>query len=160
MSNYSNAAYDFDRFGGENTKEESNVVPLPVDHPDRAQNHGKLTVKTVVKWTALFTIALVMFGSVIYNQLTLNELNTDIQKVSAQLERSKSEYIQLEMAAASRMTMEEVEVYAVDVLGMQKMQNNQLIYIRTNDDDKVIAYDTGSDTIWGQVKNWLEDVFG
>jgi hypothetical protein len=156
----SNAAYEFDRFGGENENmKENNVVKLPVTHQEQVQNHGKISAKTVVKWTAAFSVAFVMFGSTLYNQMTLNELNNNIRTATTQLERSRSEYIQLEMAAASRLTMEEVERYAVDVLGMQKMQTNQLLYIRTNEDDKIIAHDDSSDSVWGKIGSWFADLF-
>ena len=156
----SNAAYEFDRFGGEHEEmKENNVVKLPVTPQAQVLNHGKISAKTVVKWAATFSVAFVLFGSTLYNQMTLNELNNNIRTATTQLERSRSEYIQLEMAAASRLTMEEVERYAVDVLGMQKMQNNQLLYIRTNEDDKIIAHDDSSDTVWGKIRDWFTDLF-
>ncbi|MBQ9083929.1 MAG: hypothetical protein IJY28_10635 [Clostridia bacterium] len=154
----SNAAYEFDRFGGVNEGAKNNVVQMP-EHSGRARNHGKITAKSVVKWTATFSAAMVLFGSVLFNQLQLNELNNNIRTTTTQLERSRSEYIQLEMAAASRLTLEEVERYAVDVLGMQKMQNNQLLYIRTNEDDKIIAYDDSADGVWGKIQSWFSELF-
>lgn len=158
MSNYSSAAYDFDRFGGEKQEHnENNVVHLPVEHV--YQNNNQVSVRTVTKWLAVFAVSFVLFGSLIFNQLTLNELNTEIRSLNTQLERSRSEYIQLEMAAASRMTLEDVEEYAVNVLGMQKMQNNQLVYIRTNDEDKIVAYDRSGDTFWGKAEAWLSELF-
>lgn len=160
MSNYSSAAYDFDRFGGESAQAaENKVVQLPVENRKESKNHGDVSAKTVIKWMSVFAIAFVMFGSLIYNQLTLNELNTDIRQASTQLERSRSEYIQLEMAVASRLKLEDVERYAVDVLGMQKMQNNQLVYIRTNEEDKIVAHDDSGNTVWGKIESWFSDLF-
>ncbi len=154
----SNAAYEFDRFGGADESVKNNVVQM-TEHSGRIKNHGKISAKNVVKWAATFSVALVMFGSTLFNQLQLNELNNNIRTATTQLERSRSEYIQLEMAAASRLTLEEVERYAVDVLGMQKMQNNQLLYIRTNEDDKIIAYDDSADTVWGKIQSWFSELF-
>ncbi len=155
----SNAAYEFDRFGGEYEMKENNVVKMPVASQEQKLNHEKIPPKTVVKWTATFLAAFVLFSSTLYNELTINELNNNIRTANTQLDRSRSEYIQLEMAAASRMTLEEVERYAVDVLGMQKMQTNQLLYIRTNEDDKIIAHDDSSDSVWGKIQSWFSDLF-
>jgi cell division protein FtsL len=155
----SNVAYEFDRFGGEYEAKENNVVKMPAASRGQNLNHEKISPKTMVKWTAAFLTIFVLSCSTLYNEMVLNELNNNIQTANTKLDRSRSEYIQLEMAAASRMTMEEVERYAVDVLGMQKMQTNQLLYIRTNEDDKIIAHDDSSDSVWGKIGSWFADLF-
>ena len=63
------------------------------------------------------------------------------------------------MAAQSRMTLEEVERYAVDVLGMQKLQNNQIQYVRTNDQDKVEVADTADQSVWDRIRDWISGIF-
>ena len=130
MSRNSNVAYDFDRFSLHKQEQQNNVVQLPVERQQpKKQNSG--AVLHFLRNVAICAVCFVMFGSLIYNEMTINELNTNIQKSSAQLERVKSEFIQLEMAAASRMTLEEIERYAVDVLGMQKLQNHQVSFQTT-----------------------------
>ena len=157
MNVQNNAAYDFDRFAPQQ-KPKSNVVQMPAQPPAR-QPHRKTALRPILRRAALCVICFALFGALIYNQMTINELNTSIQKQSAALNRSENEYIQLEMAAQSRMTLEEVERYAVDVLGMQKLQNNQIQYVRTNDQDKVEVADTADQSVWDRIRDWISGIF-
>lgn len=157
MSIQNNTAYDFDRFSPQqDSKKKNNVVQMPVPRP---QPHKKMALGPILRRAAVCAICFGMFGGLIYNQMTINELNTTIQKQSASLNRSQNEYIQLEMAAQARMTTEEVERYAVDVLGMQKLQNNQIEYIRMNDQDKIEIADSGNQSLWEKIQNWFLGIF-
>ena len=157
MNTQNNAAYDFDRFAPQQSPK-SNVVQMPAQPPAH-RPHQKTALRPVLRRVALCAVCFVLFGALIYNQMTINELNTTIQTKSAALDRSENEYIQLEMAAQSRMTLDEVERYAVDVLGMQKLQNNQIQYVRTNDQDKVEIADEPDQSIWARIQSWISRIF-
>lgn len=158
MSRNSSVAYDFDRFSPQKQEQKNNVVQLPVERR-QAKKQSSGAAARFLRNAAVCAVCFVMFGSLIYNEMTINELNTNIQKSSAQLERAKSEYIQLEMAAASRMTLEEIERYAIDVLGMQKLQNHQITYIRMSDKDKIEVLAKNDLSVWGEIKAWFDALF-
>ena len=81
-------------------------------------------MKHIVRGIAAAAVCFVMMGSLILSQLQLNELNTSLQKVNKQLSNAKSEYVQLQMAAEARASLETVEEYAANVLGMQKLSSD------------------------------------
>ena len=158
MSRNGNAAYDFDRFSPQEQQNTAKVIPLPVEH--REPQPQRQSPLKFLKYLLICAVCVGMFGSLVYNELTLNELNTNIQKTTLMLERAQSEYVQLEMAAASRLTLEEIERYAVDVLGMQKLQNNQLQYIRMSDRDKIEVLTTQEPSWWDHITEWVSGLFG
>ena len=152
-----NTAYDFDRFMPQTkpqTPPNDNVVRLPVKKQKQKPQRGRM-----VRVVAICAVCFMLFGAVIYNEMTINELNTGIQSASTKLDHSQNEYIQLQMAAQSRITLDEVEKYAVNVLGMQKLQNSQIEYIRMNDQDKVEAAPAADPGLWGQIRAWFSRIF-
>jgi hypothetical protein len=99
-------------------------------------------------------------GSLIYNQLQLNELNTSLQTVNKQLSNAKSEQVQLQMAAESKVSMQKVENYATSVLGMQKLNANQIEYVRLSEGDKVeVVASASAEPVWQKIADWFSGIF-
>ena len=66
------------------------------------------------------------------------------------LDEAKSENIRLNMALNALMSREKVEDYAVNVLGMQKIERYQIYYFDDRDGDKVVV--SGGDTVNAEIK--------
>ena len=114
----------------------------------------------MLRGIAAAAICFVLMSSLIYSQLQLNELNTSLQKVNKQLSNAKSEYIQLQMAAESKISLESVEEYATNVLGMQKLTSDQIEYIRINEGDRVeVSGQSSSASIWQKIADWFTGIF-
>ena len=120
----------------------------------------KLTMGHILRGLAVFTIFFAMVGSIIYSQLELNELNTALQKVDKQLSTAQSEYVQLQMASASKASTADVEKYAVNVLGMQKLDASQIEYIRLNESDKIeVSAQNEEKSFFGRIADWFSGIF-
>lgn len=135
-NNIGSAAYDFSRF--ENKKADvgsrNNVVKLP--KPPQQPKY-KISLGQVMKKLGVCALVFALVGGMIYGYVTANELTISISKTEKALNEKTSEYTQLKMAAASKLSLEYVEEYAKTKLGMQKLQPSQIEYVHLNDSDKV-----------------------
>lgn len=114
--------------------------------------------QTEAKAGSVFTIIMVsvlaamLLGSVIY---TLDRRNTVYNKVAIktdELNLVEAENVRLLSELESRMTAKNVEDYAENVLGMQKIDSSQIEYIKIQTDDVV--------NIPEQEKNLIEKIKG
>ena len=100
-----------------------------------------------------------LVSCVVYNQVQLNELTSQIASVQTQLSEAQSVEVQLQMEASSNMTLTDVEAYAKDQLNMRKTGKNQVTYITLNEGDQgtVVQPNGGSvlDRIWSFFQNLL-----
>ena len=104
----------------------------------------QITMKrTDAKSGSVFTIflvsalAFVLLGTVIYS---LDRRNTMYSKVSAknnELNLAEAENVRLQSELESKMSAKNVEDYAENVLGMQKIASSQIKYIEIQTDDVV-----------------------
>ena len=60
-----------------------------------------------------------------------------ISSANQNLESMQSENVRLQSELESKMTLKNVEEYAVKVLGLQKLNNSQIKYVETQTDDVV-----------------------
>ena len=152
----SNAAYDFSRFENRKTQaadRKNNVVKLP---EPKARPKHKLTFAMAFKRFACCAFVIGILGTMIYGYVSVNELTTGIDKTQKKLNEATSEYTQLQMAAASKMSLDYVEEYAQKELGMQKMQPSQITYVHLNDSDKVeVLADT---SLFEKIKDFFSDI--
>lgn len=161
MNTNGSAAYDFDRFAAKEVrkpeKEQAKIIKMPQKN---TRTRPQLTFGHLLRGIAAAAICFVLMSSLIYSQLQLNELNTSLQKVNKQLSNAKSEYIQLQMAAESKISLESVEEYATNVLGMQKLTSDQIEYIRINEGDRVeVSGQSSSASIWQKIADWFTGIF-
>ncbi len=155
----SNAAYDFSRFENRKTQaadRKNNVVKLP---EPKARPKHKLTFAMAFKRFACCAFVIGILGTMIYGYVSVNELTTGIDKTQKKLNEATSEYTQLQMAAASKMSLDYVEEYAQKELGMQKMQPSQITYVHLNDSDKVeVLADTSEKSLFEKIKDFFSDI--
>ena len=83
-------------------------------------------------------ICLFFFAIVIYSTLQLDEINRDIASVDQKISIAKSEKVRLDMELDSIISMDKVEDYAANTLGMSKVQDYQVVYVDLSSSDRVI----------------------
>jgi len=156
-----NAAYDFERFAAKELRPQEKPQAKIIRLPQKKQsNRPKLTIGHILRGIAVFAVCFALMGSLIYNQLQLNELNTSLQTVNKQLSNAKSEQVQLQMAAESKVSMQKVENYATSVLGMQKLNANQIEYVRLSEGDKVeVVASASAEPVWQKIADWFSGIF-
>ena len=89
----------------------------------------------------------------VYGQVQLTELTENINAAQKQLEESQSVHTQLEMKASAKLSLDAVEEYAQEMLGMSKIQQSQIenIEIASGDKSEVIQS--------AESENWLSSLW-
>lgn len=115
----------------------------------------------VLKIVSSVAVCFVLVAYVIYGQVQLTELTNEIETSQTQLTELQSVQIQLEMDAASGKNSEDLEAYAKNVLGMTKINNDQVTYVSLAHGDQAVLANEDSgknifEKLWNTVSSWLE----
>ena len=78
-----------------------------------------------------------MFWIVIDSYVSLNSMYSNVSKAQSQLTELKSENVRLESKLQSQVSVRNVEEYAENVLGMERLDSSQIKYIQIQDKDVV-----------------------
>ncbi|MBQ6928771.1 MAG: hypothetical protein IJN27_00490 [Oscillospiraceae bacterium] len=97
---------------------------------------NKKAFQTAVRALSLAVILSMIIG-VIYTNSQITEITTDIATVQSEITELESEKAYLDFTLESRMSLNEIEEYAVNVLGMVKMDSTQVEYIEIESENKV-----------------------
>ncbi len=97
------------------------------------------------KILAIALCLLSMFAMLLYGRLRVDELTRDVNSVSAKLTDAQAENVQLNMQLDSMYSLEKVENYAKNDLGMTKVEGYQIEYIDLSGADTVTV--SGSKTL-------------
>lgn len=96
-----------------------------------------LEAKRTIKVMAV-AVSIMMFMAVsIYSRIQLDEINREISAVENQIELAKSDAVKLNNELNAVVSIDNVEEYAVNELGMEKVQDYQVEYIDMSSSDRV-----------------------
>ena len=143
MAYNTSSAYDFEAFERpmrssaapaetpvRNTRQNRNakVVQLSERELRRSHRRNANALRAVIGLCCVLVV-LGTVGAVVFGQVQLTELTAQITSVNTQLSEQKNLAIQLEMQAAALMNTDEIETYARERLGMEKVTEGQTTYI-------------------------------
>lgn len=111
------------------------IIRLTEKELRHARRKGINPFKTVMS-IGVVAIAFALVATVIASQVKLTELTEDINGMTTELAQLESVEIQLQMKATSNMNVDEIEAYAKNELGMEKVKNSQITYVNLADKDK------------------------
>lgn len=153
-----NLAYDFARFEPRKTENKNNVIPMPKQKKEPVKK-SRISFGTLCKkgFTAMVIVAFAMI--MIHGYVTTNELTNSIAAQEKKLAEAQSEYTQLQNARSSKYNLDYVEDYAKNVLGMQKMQRNQVEYVQMNEADKIEVLADNDGGLWSVIKDFFAGLF-
>lgn len=86
-----------------------------------------------------------MFAMLLYGRLRVDELTREVNSVSSKLTDAQAENVQLNMQLDAMISLEKVEDYAKNDLGMTKVEGYQIEYIDLSGADTVTV--SGSKTL-------------
>lgn len=145
--------------GTYNRAEPADMPDYDADRSSKPEYKPQIRMRqTEARSGSVFSIILVsvlaalLLGSVIY---TLDRRNTVYNKLSAknnELTLMEAENVRLQSELESRMTARNVEDYAENVLGMQKIDSSQIEYIKIQTDD-VVNIPKSKESIGAKIKN-------
>ena len=127
MTQNTNLAYDLQRF------EEQTPKTSP-----------KLTVRTAqrtvhpVKIVMVAVLALLMGFTLLYSQVVITELNSQIAAKQEELNTLQAENVRMQTELEGKMSLTEIEEKAVGEYGMVKPDNSQVSYVKL--EQEIISY--------------------
>lgn len=89
----------------------------------------KMGLATALKTIAVAVVLFIIFGVMVNTYVQKNELNQEIIHAQKELSTAQTEYNQLMVNLNSMASEKKVVDYAVNELGMVKLQNNQTFYV-------------------------------
>lgn len=155
-SQKSSEAYDFALFEPKRQQEapqkKSNIIELPKEQLEKNRRTRINPLKAISIFLA-FTVMLGIVGTIVYGQVQLTELTEQLNSASKTLDESKSVYTQYKMKSDSQFSLQAVESYATDKLGMKKVEQSQVepIELSSGDKTQVVQKDQNS--------NWLSSLW-
>ena len=102
----------------------------------KAASKRSALYSAVIMSVAVIVVAL--FAGTISLNSALDEKVTRINMVQAQIDESKSEQVRLESQLDSLVSIDRLDDYAVNVLGMVKLEDYKITYINNSEDNHVV----------------------
>lgn len=134
-------AYDFEMFMPRSAEpiRKDNIVKLP---QSKAQSRAKkravkrLSASAFAVMTTVFVLA-AMCGN-IFLRLQINEVNSAINDIKTEINELQSQKTSLEVELERVISYSNIELEAAEI-GMQKMDKDQVKYIRVNDKNTAVT---------------------
>ncbi len=144
-----NLAYDFSKF------EEKQAAP---QRPQIEQIYPKVK-DTISLPKVIFGLmsVLIVTSMLIYNNVRISEINTEIRMQQQEYDILVNEGIRLNMELESGASLSKVEEYASNVLGMVKMEKSQMQYIELTDGTTVEIMQQEEPNLFDQVQRLLTE---
>ncbi len=142
------AAYDFERFDSAvaaplatpETRRvpRQNVYDLPKVNIKQLHREMRMTSLKAARWFSLVAAVAIILGFSINSRSRLTELNSKIVKAQTQLSELRSENTRLDMQLNSKVSLDKVEEYAVNNLGMVKRDRYQIVYFDLSEGNRAV----------------------
>lgn len=149
--NRGNAAYDLSKY--ENaapklTDSEKTKIVVRRAKPQPSASAPKIIITAVM--------AVLVLSLVVYPKVQQATVMSDINKLNDQVMILESENVRMQTAIESKSALKAVEDYAVDVLGMQKLDKSQIEYLNI-ENGNVIEIPEDSENLFVKIKHSFED---
>lgn len=148
-------AFDYSRLNANQRATKNSAAPkivqLPLGNPQQ-QAKPKIVKKTrkqlkaetkranlrAIKAISVAGVLLCFIGVIIFSRVQLDEVSRNINKKQSELSVLQSNNTSLEMQLNSMVSLDKVEDYAKNQLGMVKQEGYQVEYVNLSGSDKVL----------------------
>ncbi|NLB36572.1 MAG: hypothetical protein GX824_04630 [Clostridiales bacterium] len=144
--NNNNTAYDFSMFEPRRAnpvKEKSKSVSKPKIVPQKSERQlAAEFLRSIPKVAKIFVFSVLCFaviGSSVFAKAQLTEISYAQNAAQARLERAEAENTRLKMEFSALVSLDKIEEYARNELGMVKCERYQITYLDLAGDDKVVV---------------------
>ncbi len=135
-----NVAYDLSRFDQRRSVREA-VLQAPEERRVAPQRktvpREKLSLSVILMYALIAGLAALLLS----NYMTLTILTDDLSKLAGDLEDLQNEEIILQKQYDQRYILNDIETYAVNKLGMVKLESNMMEYIELSNPDTITMID-------------------
>ena len=122
---------------------------------EERKQHRKMIMYVVLAFSVLFAIS--------YRNAQIDESFEKVQDYKKELAAVEKENSQLELAIESSLNLSNIEQQAKELLGMQKLTNQQIVYVNLEKDDHIeLAAENVNieeETLWNKIVNTVKSLF-
>ena len=128
----------------------------------QARREMKIGARQAAQILAVSVFLLSMFAVLLYGRLRVDELSREVDAATVQLQEAQDANTRLNMQLDSEFSLERVEAYARDVLGMTKAEGYQIEHIDLSGEDAVVVSgdktlsESSEDSFVGRVLEYLK----
>ena len=127
----SNAAYDLSAF----ETAEPRVRVVKTEKAQKEKTNGAKAIKRRMAAAFVFIVALMCVS--VYNHVMLSETQSKINAAQNQLTKLESSYDCLNIKLDDAVSLKEAEDYAVNELGMVKLDRSQIVYVNLRTENAI-----------------------
>ncbi len=149
-----NLAYDLSVYEPKKKSGEVNQQKIEVKTNPKPVVRRESAVKFFIK--AAFILAVLC--AVLYGKVESNRLFNEISDLEAQLKALEAENITLAAEYESATSVKNVEDYAQNVLGLQKLDKAQIEYVEVEGDTVIEVVDAQNRNIFVMIQGWFADL--
>lgn len=143
MRDENSSAYDFSLFedaveveqNNENPKSKNNIIRLPSNNKAEKTQRRRHNPFLIFGVSVLVIIATVVLVTIVQSNVRLNELNAKLVDTEEEIAMQKNLASQYQVVVDSKLSMDTIQQYAEEKLGMTKTQKNQKIFLTLTDGD-------------------------
>lgn len=132
-----NLAYDFEKLEQHYSASNAPKVKQPPELRVVENRNAGANV-TMFRGAAIFVLVLGIVCAILYNNMILTELTTQIEDTEAQLEMLKNESRLMQVEMESKTSLRTIQEIAESQLGMAKVESYQVQYIDLGVGDRVV----------------------
>ena len=151
MSNRTNLAYDLSRY--------ENVVKKP-----KVEKKAEIKVKSAPqnqgsapKTALLIICAGLLLCGILYSKVEINNLYVEISNENNMINSSYSEGVGLRSEMERRTALKNIEDYAENILGLEKIDKSQVEYIDIQKEDVIEVNEEKNNNIFVIIKNKFDE---
>lgn len=119
-------------------KPQLKVLQTPKPTRAQLQNEAKQNSRQARKILAIACVVMLFMAMVIYSRVQLDEINREINQVESAMKIAQSDTVRLTNELNSIISINKVEDYALNNLGMVKVQDYQVVYVDLSGEDSVV----------------------
>ncbi len=97
------------------------------------QEEQKVSFRKMLYIIGVTLLCVAMLSGVLFTYVQKNELNSSIRKIKTEIAIANSENVSLNAELESMVSVSQIDAYAVENLGMTRLQSNQIKYIDTTE---------------------------
>lgn len=127
----------------------------PEEVPQISMKNTETKSGSVLSIVLVSVLAAILLGGVVYSLDRRSTMYSKVTALNDELTLAQAENVRLQAALESEISAKNVEAYAEDVLGMQKIDSSQIKYIEIQTDD-VVNIPEQDEGILDKIGNFFE----
>ena len=144
------------RYPKKSTARKSTARKTRVETKSKAKPKTKRKLKMQVKIICYVAVGFIILFAISYRNSIINEKFSEIKSLQSDLAQVEKENEQLEVNIENNLNLQTIEQSAKEMLGMQKLENSQTVYVNLPKQDYVEP--ATEEIVQEDNENWFQKI--